>query len=139
MQRSVVIDMHGLDTSLVVVLALFVVLFLLTRPVAVRVLVRPARRVGEWVTTHWKRTEELDSEELELWLVERRRKLCADLRRVDGLLMVVEHHALVIRVALDPMHHVGAHLSEAHEPELHQTNLLTASGPSISILATPSP
>ncbi len=58
---------------------------------------------------------------------------------VDGLLMVVEHHALVLRVALDPMHHVGAHLSEAHEPELHQTNLLTASGPSISILATPSP
>ena len=85
MQRSVVIDMHGLDNSLVVVLGLFVVLFLLTRPVAVRVLVRPARRIGEWVTTHWKRTEELDSEELELWLVERRRRLCADLRRVEHL------------------------------------------------------
>ena len=53
--------------------------------------------------------------------------------------MVVEHHALVLRVALDPMHHVGAHLSEPHEPELHQISLLTASGPSISILATPTP
>jgi hypothetical protein len=85
MQRSVVIDMHGLDNSLVVVLGLFVVLFLLAQPVTVRVLVRPARRVGEWVMTHWKRTEKLDSEEVELWLVERRRKLWADLRRVEHL------------------------------------------------------
>jgi hypothetical protein len=85
MRCSVVIDMYGLDSSLVVVLGLFVVLFLFARPVTLRVLVRPARRVGEWVTTHWKRTEELDSEELELWLVERRRRLCADLRRVEHL------------------------------------------------------
>ena len=85
MQRSVVIDMPGLET-LWGMLGLFVVLVLLRIPTTRRVLVRLARRAGEWLISHWKRAEESDRDEDELWLMERRRRLCADLRRVEHLL-----------------------------------------------------
>jgi hypothetical protein len=85
LQRSVVIDMPGLET-LWGMLALFVVLVLLRIPTTRRVLVRLAGRVGEWLISNWKRAEESDSDEDELWLIERRRRLCADLRRVEHLL-----------------------------------------------------
>jgi hypothetical protein len=81
----VVINMPYADGSLVV-LGLFVVLLLLTRTTPRRVVVRLVSRVGEWTTTHWKRPEESDREEDELWQMERRRRLCADLRRVEHLL-----------------------------------------------------
>jgi hypothetical protein len=80
-----VIDMTGLDGPLVV-FGLVVVLLLLRWPASQRALARLARRVGEWATTHWTRAEEADPDEDELWQVERRRKLCADLRRVEHLL-----------------------------------------------------
>jgi hypothetical protein len=85
MQHSVVIDMPGLDGPLIVV-GLLVVLLLLRIPTTRRVLARLGRRVGDWVTTHWTRAEESDWAEDELWQMERRRKLCADLRRVEQLL-----------------------------------------------------
>lgn len=77
--------MTGLDGPLVV-FGLVVVLLLLRWPASQRPLARLARRVGEWATTHWTRAEEADPDEDELWQVERRRKLCADLRRVEHLL-----------------------------------------------------
>jgi hypothetical protein len=73
-----------LDGSWVVV-GLFLVLLMLTRPGPWSVVVRIAGRVNEWAATHWKRAEESDREEEELWLMERRRKLCDDLRRVEHL------------------------------------------------------
>src|SRR5215217_1396158 len=57
----------------------------------------------------------------------------------DRILVEVEHDALVLRVALEAVHHVPAHLSEADEAQLHQTNPLTASGPSISTRTTGRP
>jgi len=81
----VVIDMPGLET-LWGMLGLLVVLVLLRIPTTRRVLVRLARRAGEWLISHWKRAEESDRDEDELWLMERRRRLCADLRRVEHLL-----------------------------------------------------
>jgi hypothetical protein len=50
-----------------------------------RVLGRLARRVGDWATTHAQQAEENDRDN-ELWLMERRRRLCTDLRRVEHLL-----------------------------------------------------
>jgi hypothetical protein len=77
--------MTGLNDSLVV-LGLFVALLLLSRPVAQRLLVRLAINVRDWTTAHVERAEVRDREEDELWLMERRRKLCADLRRVEHLI-----------------------------------------------------
>ena len=51
----------------------------------------------------------------------------------------VEHDALVVRVAVDAVDHVPAHLPQADEPQLHQTNLLTSSGPSTSTRTTSRP
>jgi hypothetical protein len=80
-----VIDMPGLNDSLVV-LGLFVALLLLSRPVIQHLLVRLARNVRDWATAHFERAEVRDRDEDELWLMERRRKLCADLRRVEHLI-----------------------------------------------------
>jgi len=85
LQRSVVIDMPGLE-ALWGMLGLFVVLVLLRIPTTRRVLVWLARRAGDWLISHWTRAEESDRDEDELWLMERRRRLCADLRRVEHLL-----------------------------------------------------
>jgi hypothetical protein len=68
-----------------IVLALFGIL-LLIRLVPQRVLARLARRSYDWAMVRYERTEERDPDEIELWLVEKRRKLCADLRRVEHLL-----------------------------------------------------
>jgi hypothetical protein len=67
-------------------LGLFVILVLLSRPVPQRLLGRLARRMYDWATARYERTEELDPDETELWLAEKRRKLCSDLRRVEHLL-----------------------------------------------------
>jgi hypothetical protein len=83
--NSAVIDMTELNGSLVV-LALFVVLLLLRIPATRHVLVRLASRGTDWVTTHFQRAEAPDRDVDELWLMERRRRLCADLRRVEHLL-----------------------------------------------------
>lgn len=69
----------------IVVLGLFVIL-LLSRAVPQRLLRRVARRSYDWATARYERTEELDPDELELWLAEKRRRLCSDLRRVEHLL-----------------------------------------------------
>jgi hypothetical protein len=66
-------------------LGLFVIL-LLSRLVPQRLLRRLARRSYDWATARYERTEELDPDETELWLAEKRRKLCSDLRRVEHLL-----------------------------------------------------
>ena len=84
-QYLAVIDMTGLSESLVVLVP-FVVLLLLTKPVGRRALGRLGRGVRGWATSHFERAEERDSDEDQLWLMERRRKLCADLRRVEHLL-----------------------------------------------------
>jgi hypothetical protein len=85
MQHTAVIGMPALDGSFVV-LAVFIFLLLLTRPTPRGVVVRLVRRATDWATTHRRKTEESDYEENELWLMERRRRLCADLRRVEHLL-----------------------------------------------------
>jgi hypothetical protein len=85
MHYLAVIDMTGLNDSLVV-LGLFVALLLLSRPVVQRLLVRLAKGVRDWATAHFERAELRDSDEDELWLMERRRRLCADLRRVEHLI-----------------------------------------------------
>jgi hypothetical protein len=82
----VVIDVLTLDGPIVVVLGVLVALILIRIPVTRRLLVRLARRVGDWAMTYAKRTDEWDQDEHDLWMMERRRKLCADLRRVEHLL-----------------------------------------------------
>jgi hypothetical protein len=89
MRHSAVIEVPQVDGSLVV-LVVFVGLLLLTEPRPRRVVVRLARRFGDWVTTHRQQTEEWDPEEQQMWLLERRRKLCADLSRVEHLLATDE-------------------------------------------------
>jgi hypothetical protein len=82
--------MPQLDGTLVVV-AVFIFLLLLSKAMPRRVVVRIARRVGEWAAAHRQQTEEWDDpEEQQLWLIERRRKLCADLRRIEHLLATDE-------------------------------------------------
>jgi hypothetical protein len=68
-----------------IVLGLFAIL-LLIRLVPQRVLGQLARRSFDWATARYERAEELDPEETELWLAEKRRRLCSDLRRVEHLL-----------------------------------------------------
>jgi hypothetical protein len=65
---------------------LLVVLSLLSRPGIQRVLMPLAKRVSLWATARHERTEEWDPDEAELWLVEKRRRLSADLRRIERLL-----------------------------------------------------
>jgi len=77
--------MYQLDWSWFVLIGLFVMLLMLTKPRVWRAAVWLGGRVGEWATTHWKRAEEADRKEEELWQMERRRKLCDDLRRVEHL------------------------------------------------------
>ena len=89
MQHTAVISMAQLDGSFVV-LAVFMFLLLLTKSMPRRGVVRLARRVGEWAAAHWQQTDEWDPEEQQLWQLERRRKLCADLRRVEHLLATDE-------------------------------------------------
>jgi hypothetical protein len=79
-----VIGMPHLDGSFVV-LTLFIFMLLLIEPKPRGVVVRLARRASDWAATHWKKAEDSDPEENELWLIERRRKLCDDLRRVEHL------------------------------------------------------
>lgn len=79
-----VIGMPHIDGSFVV-FALFILLLLLTEPRPRGVVVRLVRYVSNWAATHWKKSEDSDREENELWLIERRRKLCEDLRRVEHL------------------------------------------------------
>lgn len=89
MRHSAVIEVPQVDGSLVV-LVVFVGLLLLTEPRPRQVVVRLARRFGDWVATHRQQTEEWDPEEQQMWLLERRRKLCADLSRVEHLLATDE-------------------------------------------------
>jgi hypothetical protein len=81
--------MTGLEGPLVVfglLVVLLLLLLLLRWPASRRALARLARRVSDWATTHWSRAEEWDSDERALWQMERRSRLCADLRRVERLL-----------------------------------------------------
>ena len=89
MRHSAVIEVPQLDGSWVV-LVVFIGLLLLTEPRPRRGVIRLATRVGEWAKTHGQKTEEWDPEEQQLWLLERRRKLSADLRRVEHLLATDE-------------------------------------------------
>ena len=84
-QHWVVSDMPTMDGPLLV-LGVLVGLLLIRIPVTRRHLGRLTRRVGDWVRTHWARTEEWDQDEHDLWMMERRSRLCADLRRVEHLL-----------------------------------------------------
>ena len=72
--------------GLLVILGVFAALLLIRIPVTRRVLVWLGRQVGDWAMTYAKRTDEWDQDQHDLWLMERRRKLCADLRRVEHLL-----------------------------------------------------
>jgi hypothetical protein len=84
-RRKAVIGMPHLDGSFVVLAFLFVLLLLLTEPKPRRVVLRLVRPASNWAATHWKKAEDSDREENELWLIERRQKLCDDLRRVERL------------------------------------------------------
>jgi len=66
--------------------ALFVVLPLLTRPGSWRVLGRLATRVDDWAIARGKRADDPDRDDDDLWLMYKRDKLSADLRRVECLL-----------------------------------------------------
>jgi|SRR5215211_451581 len=77
-------DIASLD-DLLLALGLLVVVALLSRPQTQRLLARLARRIGDWATDRFERTEEPDPDQAELWLIEKRRKLSADLRRVEHL------------------------------------------------------
>ncbi len=67
---------------------LLVVLSLLSRPGLQRVVVPLAERISLWAAARAERTEDWDPDEAELWLVEKRRKLTADLRRIEHLLTI---------------------------------------------------
>lgn len=70
-----------------VVYGLVVLLLVLLRiPVTQRLLISLARRGSDWAKTRYARAEERDPDEDAMWLMERRRRLCADLRRVEHLL-----------------------------------------------------
>ena len=82
--------MPQLDGTLVVV-TVFIFVLLLTKAMPRSVVLRIATRVGEWAGAHRQHTEEWDDpEEQQLWLFERRRKLCADLRHIEHLLATDE-------------------------------------------------
>jgi hypothetical protein len=76
-----------IDIRTLVALGMLIGLVLFFRiPVTRGHVVRLAKRVGGWALTYCQRTEEHDPDQDALWLMERRRKLCADLRRVEHLL-----------------------------------------------------
>jgi hypothetical protein len=81
-----VIDMATVSGSWVVYGLVILLLILVRVPVTQRLLVSLARRGGDWAKTHYARAEEDDPDEDAMWLMERRRQLCADLRRVEHLL-----------------------------------------------------
>jgi hypothetical protein len=83
MTRRAVSGVPQVDGSFIV-LAVFFLLLLLAGTMPRRVAVRLARRVSDWVAAHWTKGDS-DREESELWLMERRRRLCDDLRRVERL------------------------------------------------------
>ena len=66
------------------VLGLYVVLPLLTLPKIRRALAPFAIRINDWARARIERNE-YDPEEEELWLMEKRRRLTADLRRIEHL------------------------------------------------------
>ena len=68
------------------VIGLYVVLPLLTWPASQRVLMRLAGRLNGWSTARLVPTEQYDPEQSDLWLWEKRNRLCADLRRIEDLL-----------------------------------------------------
>ena len=78
-------DIASLDDWLLA-LGLLVVLALLSRPGIQHLLARLARGISERAVARFERTEEPDPDQAELWLMEKRRKLSADLRRVEHLL-----------------------------------------------------
>jgi len=65
---------------------LLAVMGILSRPGIQHVLMPLAQRLGLWATTRQERMEEWDPDEAELWLVEKRRRLSADLCRIERLL-----------------------------------------------------
>ena len=77
--------MTGLNGPLVV-FGMLTVLVLVRIPVTRQLFVGLARWVSDWATIHWTRAEEGDLYDDELWQMERRRRLCADLSRVEHLL-----------------------------------------------------
>jgi hypothetical protein len=80
-----VIDMLHLDEYLIA-FTLFVVLPLLSRPGTWRVLARLASRLDDWTTARDRRTDDQERDDDDLWLMHKRDKLSADLRRVEHLL-----------------------------------------------------
>jgi hypothetical protein len=84
MPRRAVIGVPQVDGAFIV-LAVFFFLLLLAGTMPRRVVVRLGQRASDWATTHWRKAEDSDREESELWLMERRRRLCDDLRRVERL------------------------------------------------------
>ena len=81
-----VIDMAAVSGSWVVYGLVVLLLILLHIPVTQRLLVSLARRGSDWTKTHHARAEERDPDEDAMLLMEQRRRLCADLRRVEHLL-----------------------------------------------------
>jgi len=77
--------MPGVSEWLAIV-AIFVLLPVLTWPEAVRVLGRLATRVNDWGTARAAARAVPDVDEEQLWLVHRRRQLCADLARLEHLI-----------------------------------------------------
>ena len=69
-----------------IALGLLAVMALLSRPGIQHVLMPLAQRIGLWATARQERMEEWDTDEAELWLVEKRRRLSADLCRIERLL-----------------------------------------------------
>ena len=68
------------------IVTLFVLLPVLTWPETLRVLGRLAKRFNDWAAAHAAATEGEDEDEVQLWLVHRRRQLGADLARIEHLL-----------------------------------------------------
>ena len=79
------IDMLHLDEYLIA-FALFVVLPLLSRPRSWRVLTRLATRFDEWGAARGRRADDRERDDDDLWLMYKRDRLSADLRRIEHLL-----------------------------------------------------
>jgi hypothetical protein len=71
--------------SWLIVVAAFVVLPVLSRPAAVRLLRRLAERAGEWSRARAERKARIDPEQEKLWLWSKRRRLCIALDRIEHL------------------------------------------------------
>src|SRR5215204_952540 len=64
---------------------LFVVLPLLSRPGSWRVLGRLATRVDDWAIARGRGTDDPDGDDVDLWLMYKRDKLSAELRRIPDV------------------------------------------------------